>query len=226
MFLEIPFQGTGTIHGIIAALGDKLLCTVRKFNGKVPVGQAFIQISHTQIHNTADIFSGQRFEQDHLIQPVQELRTEVGPQVVHDRCLCLGPDPPLAVNSLQQVLGSNIGGEYNDRILKVHCPALGIRNTSVIQDLEQYIEYIRVGLLHLIKQHHAVWLAAYGLCQLAALVITHISWRCADQTRHGMLFHVFTHINTDHVGLVIKQCFRQCLGQFRLAYACGAQEQE
>ena len=141
------------------------------------------------------------------------------PQVIHHRCLCLWSDLSAAVNSFQQVLRSDIGGKDKDCILKVHGPALGIRNTSVIQDLEQNVEYIRVGLLHLIKQHHAVWLAPHCLCQLSALVVSHISRRRTNQTRHGVLLHVLTHIDTHHVGLIIKQCLCQGLCQLRLTYA-------
>lgn len=67
---------------------------------------------------------------------------------------------------------------------------------SVIQDLEQYVEYIRVGF----PPRQTVPL--YGLRRLlsaSALIISHISRRRTNQTCHGVLLHVLTHIDTHHV---------------------------
>ena len=38
--------------------------------------------------------------------------------------------------------------------------------------------YTSVCFLYLIKQHDAVWFAAHGLCQFAALLVSYISRRC------------------------------------------------
>ena len=81
-------------------------------------------------------------------------------------------------------------------------------------------------LFHLVQKDHAVGLAAHGLGELSAFLIAHISRRCADQAADGELLHVLAHVDADHVLLVVKQALRQRLGQLRLAYARGAQEQE
>lgn len=38
---------------------------------------------------------------------------------------------------------------------------LAVTDTSVVQDLQQKVEHIHVGLLHLVKQHHRVGTAAH-----------------------------------------------------------------
>ena len=81
-------------------------------------------------------------------------------------------------------------------------------------------------LFHLVKEYDAVGPAAHGLRQLAALVVADISRGRADQPRDGVLLHVLAHVDAHHVLLIIKERLRQRLGQFRLAHARGAQEQE
>ena len=92
--------------------------------------------------------------------------------------------------------------------------------------MQQNVEHIRVGFFHLIKQHNAVGMAAHSLGQLTTLLITHISRRRTDQTRHTEFLHVFRHIDTNHVLFIVKQGLGQRFGQLGLANARGAKEQK
>ena len=83
-----------------------------------------------------------------------------------------------------------------------------------------------MGLFHFIKENYGIRFSSDRFCQLAALFIAHISGRCPDQTGHAEFFHIFRHIDTNHVLFIVKQTFRQGLGQLRLAYARRPQEQE
>ena len=85
------------------------------------------------------------------------------------------------IYTFQQALGTYVGGHDKYGIFKVYGTALGIGDTPVIQHLQQYIEYIGMCLLHLIKEDYGIRLAAYCLGKLAAFVITHISRRRSDQ---------------------------------------------
>ena len=140
-------------------------------------------------------------------------------QLLHYHLLCLRTNLSGLINSIQQILRTYVGGHNKNRILKIHRLACGICNTAVIQHLKQYIEYIRVSLLHLVKQHYRIRFPAHSLCQLAAFIIAHISWRRSDQTGYRMLLHVLTHINTDHIVLIIKQRLCQSLGQLCFSHA-------
>ena len=75
-------------------------------------------------------------------------------------------------------------------------PAFGICYTTVVEDLQKHIEHIRVSFLNLIKKDNRIRFPADGFRQLTAFLITDISRRGADEPRHGMLFHIFTHIDT------------------------------
>ena len=81
-------------------------------------------------------------------------------------------------------------------------------------------------LFDLVKQNDGIRSAPDSLGQLAALFIAHVSGRRANEARHGEFLHVLRHIDTHQILFVVKQRFGQCLGQFRLADARGAEEQE
>ena len=74
-------------------------------------------------------------------------------------------------------VGAGIGGHHNDGVLKVDHAAVGICDLAIVQNLEQDIEHIRMGLLQFIKEHDGVWLSSDFLCQLARLIVTHIARR-------------------------------------------------
>ena len=71
-------------------------------------------------------------------------------------------------------------------------------------------------LLDLIEQYHAVRFSPDSFGQLTTFLISYISGRRSDQTRDRILLHVLTHIDTYHIILIVEQCCRQTLGQFRL----------
>ena len=73
-------------------------------------------------------------------------------------------------------------------------------------------------LFDLIKQYHAVRFSPDSFGQLTALFVSYVSGRRTDQTGDRIFLHVFTHIDTNHVVLVVKQCCCQALRQLRLTY--------
>ena len=81
-------------------------------------------------------------------------------------------------------------------------------------------------LFNLIKQHDTVGLAAHGLSKLTALVITHISRRRTNESRHAVALLILTHIYTHHHILIVKHHLCQGLGQLGLTHAGGTQEDE
>ena len=81
-------------------------------------------------------------------------------------------------------------------------------------------------LLDLIKQNDTIRFSADCLCELTALIVSDISWRRSDQTGYGVFLHVFTHIDPDHVVLIIKQTCRKCLCKLCLADTGRSEEQE
>ena len=70
-------------------------------------------------------------------------------------CFCASwSDIAIFVNTIQQIWRTDIRCHDQNRILKVYRSALRICDTSIIQYLEQYIEYIRMCLFDLIKKNN------------------------------------------------------------------------
>ena len=83
-------------------------------------------------------------------------------------------------------------------------PALRVGEATVVQNLEQDVEDVRVCLLDLVEEEHCVRLAADGLGELPALVVAHVArWR-ADQPRNRMLFHVLAHVDAHHRIVIVE----------------------
>ena len=92
----------------------------------------------------------------------------------------------------------------------------------MIHHLQQEVEDLRVSLLDLIQQQHAMRLLGDGLGQQTALVESDISGRCTDQTRHRVPLHVLGHVEADQ----LDPSARQLACGFGLAYPCRAGEEE
>ena len=80
--------------------------------------------------------------------------------------------------------------------------------------------------LDLIEQNNRIWFSAHCLSQLAALLVAYISRRRSDQTGDGVFLHVFTHIDSNHVVLIIKQLFCQRFRKLCFTDTGRSKEQE
>ena len=122
--------------------------------------------------------------------------------------------------------GPDVRGHDHDRVAEVDRAPLGVGQPAVLQDLQQDVEDVRVRLLDLVEQQHAVRLAAHGLGELAALVVADVAGRRADEPRHGVLLHVLGHVDAHHRVLVAEQELGERARQLGLADARRAEEDE
>ena len=224
--LDVPAQGSCAVLGIIGRIHDGSLGGIGEDAGNLLVGQPLVEAGDLQVDDLGDVVLGQGLVEHHLVQTVQEFGTE-GP-AQEGFYLCPGGivDGAVRVDAAEQILGTQIGGQDQDGILEVHGTALGIRDATIVQNLQEDVEDIGMGLLHFVEEHHGVGLPANGFRQLAAFLITHIAGRRTDQAGHGELLHILGHVDANHVGLVIEEGLGQSLGQLRLTHAGGAKEQE
>ena len=68
---------------------------------------------------------------------------------------------------------------------------------TVVQNLQQNVEHIRMGLFYLVKKDDTVGIAADFFAELTALVISYISRRRAYHFGHAVLLHIFGHIHAN-----------------------------
>ncbi len=130
------------------------------------------------------------------------------------------------VLGLHDFLGPGITCHDDNRILEVHLAALGIRNPAIVKDLQEDIEYIGVGLFNLVEENDGVRVLPHLLGELTALLVADIARRRADHLCHGLLLHVFGHVDPDHLVLIAENRFGQGLGDLGLSDAGGTQEEE
>ena len=113
-----------------------------------------------QVDDLGDLGLGELVEDDRLVDAVQELRPEVLLQRVVDLLLHLLVGDGLvglaeADVGLAQVGGAEVGGHDQHGVAEVDRAALGVGEATLLQDLEQRVEHVGVGLLDLVEEHHA-----------------------------------------------------------------------
>ncbi|OPZ77664.1 MAG: hypothetical protein BWY79_01082 [Actinobacteria bacterium ADurb.Bin444] len=173
-------------------------------------------------------------EHNDLIDTVEELGPEDALELSHDTSLhvivlkaafghLLRKPQDL---SLGDGGGADVGCHDDDGIAKIHGPALGIGETSILQDLEQDVEYIRMGLFDLIQQDNTIRFPPHGFSELASLFVPDITGRGAHQAADGVLLHVLGHVYLNEGVLVSEQELGQGTGQLGLPYTGGTEENE
>ena len=77
-------------------------------------------------------------------------------------------------------------------------------------------------LLHLVQKDDGIGTAPNGLCQLATLVVAHVSGRGADKALDAELLHVLGHVDAHQGLLIVEQTLGERLRELGLADASGA----
>ncbi len=206
------FQRTGTEGRIKAGLCQESnsLVSISQRQLKLLV-QAVTQLMQYQFNDFLNLFCLQRFEHNDVINTVQEFRTEE----VHQHLLNLfSVHRALRFHNL---VAAKVTGHDNQGILEVNDTAFTIGQTTIVQNLQQYVKDICMCLFDFIQQDYAVRMTTHSLGQLTAFIIADVSGRRTDQTRYGMLLHVFAHIDTYHVAFIIKEYLSQGFSQLGLA---------
>src|SRR5262249_54834930 len=143
------------------------------------------------IDDLRDFLFPKALENDDVVNPVQEFRLEVLPQRV--------------ANIFLGEADTHIRSHDDDRILEIYGATLTIGEPTVIKDLKHDVPNVWVCLLDFIEQDDGIRPPPHTFGQVSAFLVADISRRGADQTRDGVLFHVFGHVDSHHCTLVIKQ---------------------
>ena len=125
--------------------------------------QGVPQLAQHDTGNGLEAVLGELVEIHDLVNPVDELRTQERLQRLH------GPLFTLLVGCAAEAHGAGggtgvaarIGGHDDDGVLKVHIAALGVGDVAVVQNLQQDVKHVGMGLFDLVEQDDAVGLAAH-----------------------------------------------------------------
>ena len=195
--------------------------------------ELLLQPRHHEVDDGLDLLALQLVEHDDLVDAIEELGPEDALELARDARLhvLVAQTPDRRLGEAQRrlprdVLGADVAGHDQHGVAEVDRAALGIGETTVLEDLEEDVEHVRVRLLDLVEEDHAVGLAAHDLGELAALLVTHVAGRRADQARDGVLLHVLAHVDLHEMILVAEEERRQRARQLRLADTRRTQEDE
>ena len=170
-------------------------------------------------------------EHDRLVDAVEEL----GAEVLLERLVDLLLHPLVADGlvglgeaevGLAQITGAEVRGHDQHGVAEVDRTALAVGEPALLEDLQQRVEHVGVGLLDLVEQHDRERLAAHGLGELATLVVADVARGRADEAADRVLLHVLGHVEADQRRLVAEQELGERLGQLGLADTGWAEEDE
>jgi hypothetical protein len=111
-------------------------------------------------------------------------------------------------------------------LLEVDRASLGVRESAVVEDLQQDVEDIRVGLLDLVEEQDRVGPAPDLLGQLAGLLVADVPRRSANEAGDRVSFLKLAHVEADHQVLVAEEDIGQRPRELGLADTRRAEEEE
>src|SRR3712207_8598778 len=102
-------------------------------------------------------------------------------------------------------LAPEVGGHDDHRLLEVHSSALGVGEAPVVEDLQEYVEDIRVRLLYLVQEQHGVGPSPDALGELPGLLVADVARRRADQPGDRVSLLELAHVYAHHRCLVPEE---------------------
>ena len=91
-------------------------------------------------------------EDDYVIDTIQKLRLEVFVQNLSDRLAHL----LFVIADFQNLARTEIGSHDQNGILKIDRAAFRIRQATIVQDLQEHVENIRMRFLDFVEEDHTV----------------------------------------------------------------------
>src|SRR4051794_37280274 len=221
-------------HGRVPALvRQQILGLLGELELQLPLGHRLPHAADEQVDDDLDLVLRELVEHQDVVDAVEELGPERLLELAHDAALHVvvrqaglvaHGEPDAGV--LRDLRRPEVRGHDHDRVPEVDRAPLGVGQPAVLQDLQEDVEHVRVGLLDLVEEEHRVRLAPHGLGQLTALVVADVARRRAHEARHRVLLHVLRHVDADHRLLVAEEELGERPRELGLPDARGAGEEE
>ena len=147
---------------------------------------------------TFHVRPAERVEEDDLIHTIEELRSEVRTQGFED--LLAYRDVEIAARPggmLGDELAAQVGRHDRHGVLEVDRTTLPVGQPPLIEQLQEDIEHLRMGLLDLVEEHDRIRTPADRFGELPGLFVPDVAGRRADQARGGVLLLVLRHVDPD-----------------------------
>src|SRR5690606_6535763 len=237
LVVDLPLDGAaqrpGPVLRLVAAPGQPVHGRLGELHADALALEPATRRLQQQVGDQAQFLRDELAEHHHLVDPVEELGPEVLPQRPQD---LFAPRLLVGLRAARREperrappgdrLRAEVAGHHDDRVGDVHGPALRVGQPAVVEDLQQDVEDVRVGLLHLVEQQQRVRVPPHHLGQLPGLLVADVPGRRAHQPADGVPLLVLAHVEPHHPVVAAEQRLGERAGQFGLADAGGAEEQE
>jgi hypothetical protein len=172
--LDRPLDRSRPEGWIVTGIRDPPACGGRDLDFHLAIPRQIRESLELHSDNLFEFFTTERGKYQDLIDPVEKLGTKSLlqglPYLDLDRI-------PIISLMLEDVGTPQIARHDEDRVPEVDRASLSVGEPTVIQDLQQNVEYLRVRLLDLVEQHDAVWSPPHRLGELPSLFISDVSGR-------------------------------------------------
>src|SRR5713101_3952082 len=186
-FLDGPPQLPRPEGGVKALLHEEIQGALRGLELDALVRDLGIDAGQHEADDGRDVFPRQRVEHDDVVDPIDELRAEGALELVEDLFLHLVVRLALALGqeawsrALADEARAQIRGHDEDGVLEVDHVTHGVREAAVVEDLQEHVEDIGMGLLDLVEEDDRVRPPAHFFRQEATLFVPHIARRGAEE---------------------------------------------
>src|SRR5215468_634121 len=223
VLLDRATELAGSVRGVVPLLDEEIEGGRRRLQLDALVPELLVDARHHELHDGRDVLPRERVKHDDVVDAVDELGPERPLHLVHDlflhalvrRLFPLGEEAggrPLADEARAEVRGHD-----EDGVLEVDHVAHGVREAPVVEDLQQHVEDVGMGLLDLVEEHHGVGPAPHFLGEETALFVPDVARRRPEEPRDRELLHVLRHVHADERVLVPEQVLGERTRERRIA---------
>ena len=200
--LDGAFEGPCAEVRIEALVGQEPGGGVRGSYLEALIGEQPVEVGELDVDDLFDVLLGEAVEDQDLVDAIEEL----GPEVLLELRLDQGRHPiALRFRQLLNDAGGDVRRHDDDRVAEVSGPALAVGEPALVEELEENIEDVGVGLFNLVKEQHRVGPPPNGFGELAAFIVADITWRGTDHPCHRVFLHVLRHVDADHRPFVVEK---------------------
>ena len=139
--LDRTLERPGAVDGVEPLPGQVLPYAIGDREVQLPRGQPPLEVPQLDPHDLLDLREAQAMEDHRLIDPVEELGAKGGLQKFAN----LFPDLDI-VQLLLNVLAAEVGRHDDDGVLEIHRAPVAIGQPPLVQDLEEDVEDLGMGL--------------------------------------------------------------------------------
>lgn len=174
VFHHSSLERSGSIGRVKTGISHKPFgrrCDIQAVTGLQCPGFQILQLN---VDNLFHVLPDERTEKDLLVHPVEKLRREYLPDSLFKHALTVAPDifPRSGETDSFPIFFKfarpRIGSHDDDGIAEIDAPAHAVGQTAFVEDLQQQIEYVGVGLLDLVEQDDRIRLPSDLFAQLAS----------------------------------------------------------